>query len=145
MTCGRGLPATRLGTTLGAPPVLRARAQLFDVDALEAAQIDADRGRAVGPGALGITFNAALGAETMVQSLLVELVVALLGLVGGQFELGLGREGPDRAEPGADRAVAFHRLRRIDLDGVGDGAAMAASRIGLSVGHDVLLDFGCRS
>src|SRR5262249_54806538 len=77
-------------------------------------------------------------AEPMVQHLLVEQVVALLACALVQVELRLRREGPDGAELGADRAVALQGLVGVDLDGVGDGAAMAASGVALR-SHDVLL------
>src|SRR3984893_16546585 len=123
---------------LRATPVPRTRAQLVDIDALDAAKVDADRRRAVGRGALGIAFDAALAAEVVVQLHLVELVVALFKLARFQLEFGLGRERPYRAELGADRAVALQRRRRIDFDGEGDGTAVTASGIALG-GHVFLL------
>src|ERR1700730_4632345 len=138
MNCERGSVAAWPDAVLRATPVPRTRAQRLDIDALDAAQIDADRRRAVGRGALGIAFDAALAAEVVVQLHLVELVVALLKLARFQHELRLGRESPYRAELGTDRAVALQRRRRVDLHGEGDGAAMTASGIALG-GHVFLL------
>src|SRR5687767_3682816 len=58
--------------SLHAAAVPRTRAELVDVDALDAAQVDADRRRAVRAGPLGIAFDAAGRAEAVVQLLLVE-------------------------------------------------------------------------
>src|SRR6266851_4639626 len=121
MNCERGSAAAQLDAVLRATPVPRTRAQLVDIDALDATKVDADRRRAVGPGALGVAFYAAFAAEVVVQLHLVELVVALFELARFQRELRLGCESPYRAELGADRAVALPRGRRVDFDGEGDG------------------------
>jgi hypothetical protein len=123
--------------SLHAAAVPRTGAELVDVDALDAAQVDADRRRAVRAGPLGIAFDAAGRAEAVVQLLLVEQVVALPVRALGQLELCLGREGPDGAELGADRAVALQGLVGVDLDRVGDRTAMAASGVILG-SQDVL-------
>src|SRR5438552_1334097 len=115
-----------MGILLIAAPVPRPRAELVDVDALDAAQVDAGGRRTVRSATLGIAFDAAHGTEAVMQLLLVEQVIALPGLAGNELEPALGRKGPHCAELGADRAVALQGLRRIDFDGVGDGAAMAA-------------------
>src|SRR6267378_3340046 len=138
MNCESALATARLDAVLRATPVPRTRAQLFDIDALDAAKIDADRRRAIGRGALGIAFDAALAAEVVMQLHLVELVVALFKLARRQHEFRFGRESPDRAELGADRAVTLQRGRRVDLHGEGDGAAMTAPGIALG-GHVFLL------
>src|SRR5438105_4800979 len=90
-------------STLHAAPVPLTRAELVDIDALDTAQVDADRRRAVRSGALSIAFDTAGRAEAVMQCFLVELVVPQLRLTGFERELALGREGPHGAELGADR------------------------------------------
>src|SRR5882757_10620573 len=126
---------------LHAAPVPWPGTQFVDIDVFQAPKIDTHRRGAVGHRSLGIALYAARRAEAVVQRLLAELVIALLGLAGLQRELGLGREGPYRSCFGADRAVALQRRRRVDLHGEGNGATVTASGVGLRTGHGVLLDW----
>src|SRR3546814_7004442 len=86
--------------------------------------------RSIGAGADRKALAAAVGAELMVDIMLVELVARELVGAAFQPELIDGDEGEEKALAAAVRAVAAHRrVRNIALDRVAYRAATAAALI----------------
>jgi hypothetical protein len=61
----------------------------------------------------------------------VELEFGQLAGCGFQFEVGRGREGQQRAESAAARAVAGNHLTQLELDLIAHLAALAAAGVRL--------------
>ena len=67
----------------------------FEIDLLEATDVDCDHFNAVGSGSFSKGPNGAGFAKQMMNVFFSELVILQVGFTGDQFELGLGNEAED--------------------------------------------------